>query len=134
MTATGATDVSHGMHAAVKPAEAGSKARAMSGAPQASHRGGAASPNMRAVSAMKSRAPSVHRCTFAMSRRALTMGGTEVLCMCRCLAGTVRITHEPAEIQPIVVRDFAPPLSGLMQRRNIIEALASGVCEQMRLL
>lgn len=134
VTAAAAIDVTHGTHGAVRSTEAGSKARAVTGAACGSHRSRAASPNIRAASAMKRRAPTMYCCISSASRRALTMIGTEVLRVCGCLTGTVRIAHKSAKIQTVIVRNFPPPLPGLMQRGNIIEALASGVCQQMRLL
>ena len=51
-----------------------------------------------------------------------------------CLTGTVRSAHEPAKIEPVVVRNFTPALPGLMQRDNVVETLPSGVRQQMRFL
>ena len=40
----------------------------------------------------------------------------------------MRVTHNMAEVQTVIVRNFAPALPGLVQRYNAIEALAGSVC------
>src|SRR5215831_5853814 len=65
---------------------------------------------------------------------ALAMNTLSVLSMHRCLARPVSVAHEPAEVQPVIARNFTPALPALMQRDNIVEAPASCVRQQMRVL
>jgi hypothetical protein len=58
------------------------------------------------------------------SRRALAMNSLSVLCMHRCLARPVSVAHEPAEVKPVIARNFTPALTALMQRNNIVEVLS----------
>jgi hypothetical protein len=52
------------------------------------------------------------------------MNSLSVLCMHRCLARPVSVAHEPAEVKPVIARNFTPALTALMQRNNIVEALS----------
>jgi hypothetical protein len=51
-----------------------------------------------------------------------------------CLTGAVRIAHESAKVESVVVRNFTPALPGLVQRDDIIEALTGSVRQQVRFL
>jgi hypothetical protein len=46
----------------------------------------------------------------------------------------VSIAHERAKVEAVIARNFTPALPVLMQRDNIVEALASGVRQQVRFL
>jgi len=61
-------------------------------------------------------------------RGVLAMNRLSVLHMHRCLARPVSVAHEPTEIQPVIMRNFAPAFPSLMLRDNIMEALACGIC------
>jgi hypothetical protein len=65
---------------------------------------------------------------------ALAMNSLVVLSMHRRLARPVSVAHESAKIKPVIVRNFTPTLSVLMQRDNIIKALASSGRQQVRFL
>ena len=56
------------------------------------------------------------------------MNRLTILRMHRCLARPVSVAHEPAEVEPVIMRNFTPALPALMQRDNIVKTLASGVC------
>jgi len=62
------------------------------------------------------------------------MNRLSVLRVHRCLARPVSVAHEPTEVEPVIVCNFAPALPALMQRDDIVKTLASGVCYQMRVL
>jgi hypothetical protein len=47
-----------------------------------------------------------------------------VLRMRRRVARAMSVTHEPAQVQPVIARDFTPALSGLVRRDNVVETLA----------
>jgi hypothetical protein len=69
-----------------------------------------------------------------MNAAALAVDGLRVPRMRRCLAGSVCVAYKPAEIQAVIVRNFSPALPRLVQRNNIVEALPSGISQQVRLL
>jgi hypothetical protein len=69
-----------------------------------------------------------------MNAARLTVNGLRVLCMRRCVTRAVRIAYKPAEIEPVIVRNFSPALPRLVQRDDIVEALSSRVPEQVRFL
>ena len=46
----------------------------------------------------------------------------------------MRVAHDLAELKTVVARNFSPALPGLMQRDDVVEALARGVRQQMRIL
>lgn len=71
---------------------------------------------------------------FAMDAAALAMDGLSILRVQRGLAGPVRVAHDPAEVEPVIVRNFAPALPGLMHCYDIVEALAGFISQQMRSL
>src|SRR5262249_20664708 len=75
------------------------------------------------------------RCALAMNGGgALAMNTLSVLSMHGCLPLPLSVAREPAEFYPVILRNFTPPLPALMQRDNIVEALASCVRQQMRFL
>ena len=65
---------------------------------------------------------------------ALAVDGLSVLGMRGCMGGAVRIADEPAEILAVIVCDFSPALARLMQRDDVVEALPSGIRQQVRFL
>ena len=91
-------------------------------------------------SAMSRRAPAMNRGgiltvnsrAFAVDRRALAMDLVGILRMHARLIRPVSVAHESAKFEPVVVRNFTPPLAPLMQRDNIVKTLPSGVGQQMR--
>jgi len=66
--------------------------------------------------------------TFGNMRSALAMRCSRVVSMRRRIARAMSVTHERPEVNPVVARDFTPALARLMQRDNIVEALAGSVC------
>ena len=44
------------------------------------------------------------------------------------------VAHERPEVEPVIARNFAPALPGLMQRHNVVETLATGVRQKVRFL
>jgi hypothetical protein len=84
--------MAHCTHA-VRPAEGGPKACAVTSTSRSSRLGGMASANIRRASATSCRS------TPATNRRGtLAVNCLGVLRMHRCLARPVRVTHEPAEV------------------------------------
>ena len=71
---------------------------------------------------------------FGNMRAAHAMHCSGVLRTHCSVARAVSVAHERPELEPIVVRNFTPALAALMQRDNIVETLARGVGQQMRLL
>src|SRR5215472_14978998 len=105
------------------------------------HPGGVTSANIRRTPATDSRALATRRGALATNCGvpataccALAMNRVEVLRVGSCLTGAVRIAHEPAEVEPVIMRNFTPALPPLMQRDNIVKTLASGVRQQVRFL
>ena len=64
---------------------------------------------------------------FGNMRPALAMHCARVLRMHRRVARAVSIAHERPELEPVVVRNFTPALPALVQRDNVVKALACGV-------
>jgi hypothetical protein len=125
----------------MRSTKTGPKTRAVTDTPARSHPGGVTSANIRSTPAAGVRAPAVHRRALAttcgapaMACCALAMNRVEVLRVRGCLTGAVRIAHESAKVESVVVRNFTPALPRLMQRDNVVEILASGVRQQMRFL
>ena len=52
-----------------------------------------------------------------------------VLGMQRGLVRPVRVTDDPAEVEPVVVRNFAPAFAGLVHCYDIVEALAGRISQ-----
>src|SRR4029078_10237821 len=71
---------------------------------------------------------------FGNMRAAHAMHCSGVLRMHCSVARAVSVAHERPELEPIVVRNFTPALAALMQRDNILKALATSIGQQMRLL
>jgi len=71
---------------------------------------------------------------FPMNAAAFAVDGPRVLRMRGRLSGAVRIADEPAKVQTVIVRNFSPALARLVQRDDIVEALSSGVRQQVRFL
>ena len=69
-----------------------------------------------------------------MNTVALAVDSLRVLRMRGRHAGTVRVAHDFAKVQPVIVRNFSPAFATLMLRYDVIEASARCVCEQMGLL
>ena len=69
------------------------------------------------------------RGVFAMDcHSALAMNSLRILRMHVCLARPMSVAHEPAKVEPVIMRNFAPAFPGLMQRDNMVKTLASGGC------
>ena len=111
----------------MRSAKSGSKARRVTSCRTRS--GGMAPAGIRGASATDCRS------TLAMnSRGVLAVNRVGVLRVHRCLARPVSVAHEPAEVEPVFVRNFAPALPALMLRNNVVKALTSRVRQQMRFL
>jgi hypothetical protein len=67
-----------------------------------------------------------------MNTTVLAMSGFEILRVRGCLTGAVRVAYKPAEIQAVIVRNFSPALPRLMQSDNVVEALTTGISQQVR--
>src|SRR6266404_388109 len=67
----------------------------------------------------------------AMNAAAFAMNGLSILSVQRCLARPMRVAHDPAKIQPIVVRNFAPAFPGLMHCYDVVEALAGFISQHV---
>jgi hypothetical protein len=70
----------------------------------------------------------------AMNAAAFAMDGLSILSVQRCLARPMRVAHDPAKIQPIVVRNFTPAFPGLMHCYDVVEALAGCISQQVGIL
>jgi hypothetical protein len=71
---------------------------------------------------------------LAVDATAFAMDGLSILSVQRCLARPMRVAHDPAKIQPIVVRNFTPAFPGLMHRYDVVEALAGCISQQVGIL
>jgi hypothetical protein len=101
----------------MRSAEAGFKARAVSDTVRRTHLTRVASGNIRSTLAMDRRA-------LAMGcRGALAVNRARVLGMHRRLTRATRAAHDFSEVQPVIVRDFAPAFPCLVCCYNAIEAL-----------
>ena len=67
----------------------------------------------------------------AMNAAGSAMNGLSILSVQRCLARPMRVAHDPAKIQPVVVRNFAPAFPGLMHCYDVVEALAGFISQQV---
>ncbi len=101
----------------MRSTKTGPKIRAMTDTPVRSHPGGVTSANIRRTPATGVRAPAMHRRALAttcgapaVTYGALAMNCVEVLRVRGCLAGAVRIAHESAKVESVVVRNFTPAL------------------------
>ncbi len=70
----------------------------------------------------------------AMNAAGFAMNGLSILSVQRCLARPMRVAHDPAKIQPVVVRNFAPAFPGLMHCYDVVEALAGCISQQVGIL
>ena len=105
----------------MRSTKTGPETRAVTDTPARSHPGGVISANIRSAPATGVRAPAMHRRALtttcgapAMACCALAMNFVEVPRVRGCLSGAVRIAHESAKVEPVVVRNFAPALPRLM--------------------
>ena len=73
----------------------------------------------------------VDAAVFAVDAAAFAMDGLSILSVQRCLARPMRVAHDPAKIQPIVVRNFAPAFPGLMHCYDVVEALAGFISQHV---
>lgn len=64
---------------------------------------------------------------FGNMRSAFAVHRSCIVRMRRRVTRAVSITHKRSELEPVVARYFTPALAGLMQRDNIVEALAGSV-------
>ncbi|HET9368010.1 MAG TPA: hypothetical protein VFO22_08065 [Candidatus Udaeobacter sp.] len=64
-----------------------------------------------------------------MNAAALAMDSLRVLCMRCCGAGTVRVTHKPAKVLTVIMRNFSPALPRLVQRNDVIKTPAGGISQ-----
>jgi hypothetical protein len=64
---------------------------------------------------------------LAMSAGALAMDGLSILRMRRRLTRPVSRAYDITEFEPIIARNLAPAFPTLVQRDNVVEALAGGI-------
>jgi len=64
---------------------------------------------------------------LAMSAGALAMDGLSILRMRRRLTRPVSRACDITEFEPIIARNLAPAFPTLVQRDNVVEALAGGI-------
>lgn len=73
--------------------------------------------------------------TLYRARVALAnIGGTlamDALSMQRSLVRPVRVAHDPAKVEPVVVRNFAPACPSLVHCNEVAEALARCISQQV---
>src|ERR1044071_4676624 len=69
---------------------------------------------------------------FGNMRPALAMHCSRILRIHCRLTRTVCVAHEPAQVEPVVLRNFTPTLAALMQRDNIVKTLARSVGVKLR--
>src|SRR6266480_3102307 len=77
------------------------------------------------------------RVTLAKTSGALAMDAAfamNALSMQRGLVRPVRVAHDPAEVEPVVVRNLAPAFPSLVHRYDIVEALAGCISQQVCIL
>jgi hypothetical protein len=84
--------------------------------------------------AMATGALAVDAAAFAMNVAAFAMDGLSILSVQRCLARPMRVAHDPAKIQPIVVGNFTPAFPGLTHCYDVVEALAGCISQQVGIL
>ncbi len=77
---------------------------------------------------MHSTALAAHSTALAVHSTALAM---DSLSMQRCVARPVRGAHNPAEVEVVIVRNFAPAFASFKLPRDRVEALARCVGEQV---
>ena len=78
--------------------------------------------------AMDGTALAAHSTALAVHSTALAM---DSLSMQRCVARPVRGAHNPAEVEVVIVRNFAPAFASFKLPRDRVEALARCVGEQV---
>ena len=61
---------------------------------------------------------------FGNMRSALAMRCLRVLRMHCRVARAVSVAHERSEVEPVIMRNFTPALSGPVRRDNVVETLA----------
>jgi hypothetical protein len=104
----------------MRSAESGSKARTVTSC--------GTGPGRMVPASIRDASATERRSTLAMySRGVLTVNRVSVLRVHRRLARPVSVAHEPAEVEPVIVRNFTPALPALMLRNNVVEALTSCV-------
>jgi len=84
--------------------------------------------------AMTAGALAADAAAFAMDATALSMDGLSILRVQRRMTGPVRVANEPAEVKPVVVGNFAPALTSLVHRHDVVEALARCISQQVGIL
>jgi hypothetical protein len=58
----------------------------------------------------------------------------DALSMQRGLVRPVRVAHDPAKVEPVIVRNFAPAFSSLVHCYDVVEALAGCISQQVCIL
>src|SRR4030095_2315820 len=69
--------------------------------------------------------------TLAMNAATFAMDGLSILRVQRRPTRPVSVAHEPAKVESFIGGNFAPPLPGIVHCHDVVEALASGVCQQV---
>ena len=119
--------MSHAAHA-METAFAGFDTRAT---PDTSHRHCVASADVSGAFTMNTTALAVDAGALAMSAGALAMDRLSILRMRRRLTRPVSGAYDVTEFEPIIMRNLAPAFPSLVQRDNVVEALAGGIRQQV---
>ena len=83
------------------------------------------------ASADVSSAFTMNAAAFAMDAAALAMNRLGILRMRRRLTRPVSGAYDVTEFEPIIMRNLAPAFPSLVQRDNVVEALAGGIRQQV---
>ena len=119
--------MSHAAHA-METASAGFDTRAT---PDTSHRHCVASADVSSAFTMNAAAFTMNAAAFAMDAAALAMNRLGILRMRRRLTRPVSGAYDVTEFEPIIMRNLAPAFPSLVQRDNVVEALAGGIRQQV---
>ena len=76
---------------------------------------------------MNAAAFTMNAAAFAMDAAALAMNRLGILRMRRRLTRPVSGAYDVTEFEPIIARNLAPAFPTLVQRDNVVEALAGGI-------
>ncbi|PYK64596.1 MAG: hypothetical protein DME50_12540 [Verrucomicrobia bacterium] len=94
---------------------------------------GAMPPRTRVASAKSSIAHAMSILSMsgsAMNTAAFAVDSLSILCVQCCLAGSMCIAHEPAEVQAVVARNLAPAFPSLVHRYEVVEGQTRSISSQ----
>src|SRR5260370_40560933 len=109
--------MTHATHA-MKSALAGARSTT-----ETSHRARVALANMTGALAMNS--------AFTMDATAFTVDTLSILRVQRCLVRPMGVAHNPAKVQPVIVRNLAPALASLVHCYDVIEGQTRSIGSQL---